>query len=613
MTVIVTPETPISGTLAFIDSVDGTLILAGGNFNHAVFDGGDDASSNDGSVDTVIFQEQTTTTAINQFINFETIKIVGGEVTWNGPITVDTASLDNGFFIMNAGHFIAPSSFDLTGNFNIESDSVFDASAGGANITGTVTNAGTINMAGSTVGDELKITGDYLGNGTLLVDSRWDDPDIQQTDHMIITGAADGMTTVAVPGGIIGDVTLGDAPKNGQWLTPVVSVEGTDLNQSHTFTGTAETTNAGQAQLVQRDDPNGGSNYYWVLAAQNPGTDPIPPGPDPVPIYTPGTPGYVQMSRIDREMGLEQLGKLHERRGDFRQVPRDQSANPIWGRLNITDQQEQGDKRFGYDTQTSFLQFGADLRARSDEAGNRLHQGVMVTYSRGDHDFYDKYRAENGVVSDRKHVGTGTTDMYSLGAYSTWYSANGTYLDLVGNLSGIHNTYDSASGSASQNGYGLGVSVAVGHPWQLGRSAWQIEPQAQLSYQYVHLNDFDDDVRTIDDQSGGTLRGRLGARLAYNNDNGEQRTHTFYVTANVLHDFTGNKSEARIGRDELRETYQRTWGELGVGAQFPLGKSAYLYGDVRYARAFSGGTDVYQGDDTARESTSGRVGVRFIW
>ncbi|MFV0284493.1 MAG: autotransporter domain-containing protein, partial [Castellaniella sp.] len=181
------------------------------------------------------------------------------------------------------------------------------------------------------------------------------------------------------------------------------------------------------------------------------------------------------------------------------------------------------------------------------------------------------------------------------------------------NLSGIHNTYDSGSGSASQNGYGLGVSVEVGRPWRLGDSHWKIEPQAQLSYQYVHLNDFDDDVSTIDDQSGGTLRGLLGARLAYNNDNGEQRTHTFYVTANVLHDFTGNKSEASLGRDDLRETYRRTWGELGVGAQFPLGKSAYLYGDVRYARAFSGGTDVYRGSDTARESIRGRVGVRFMW
>ncbi|MFV0284492.1 MAG: autotransporter outer membrane beta-barrel domain-containing protein, partial [Castellaniella sp.] len=413
-------------------------------------------------------------------------------------------------------------------------------------------NASILSMSDGKIGDILTIDGNYTGDeARLLVDSNWNDPDDQHNDLMIITGTADGKTTVSAPHGIIGDVTLSETPKNGQWLAPVVTVQGTDLNKSGTFVGAAETTNAGQAQLVQRDSADG-SSYYWTLAAKTPNPDPDPtpdpdPKPDPIPIYTPGTSGYVQMSRIDRETGLEQLGKLHERVSE--QQTGDSNASgatanndphPVWGRLNVTDLKEQGEDRFGYATKDSFIQFGTDLRVRTDEERNHQHLGVMVTYSRGDHDFYDRYRAENGVVTDRKHVGTGTTDMYSLGAYSTWYSANGAYLDLVGNLSGIHNTYDSGSGSASQNGYGLGVSVEVGHPWQLGRSAWQIEPQAQLSYQYVHLNDFDDDVRTIDDQSGGTLRGRLGARLAYNNDNGEQRTHTFYVTANVLHDFTGN-------------------------------------------------------------------------
>src|SRR5699024_3371073 len=147
------------------------------------------------------------------------------------------------------------------------------------------------------------------------------------------------------------------------------------------------------------------------------------------------------------------------------------------------------------------------------------------------------------------------------GAYSTWYRSNGTYFSLLGNLSWLHNKYDSSSGEVSQDGYGIGLSAEVGRPWRIGDSHWQIEPQAQLTYQYVNLDDFEDDVHRIDGQSDGTLRGRAGLRLAWNDDNGNQRTRTFYLTANVLHDFSGDESEADIGNGHVAEDYASTWGE----------------------------------------------------
>lgn len=508
-----------------------------------------------------------------------------------------------------------------------------------------------INLSDGKVGDVLTINGNYTGtDAQLLVDSIWNDPDTQQNDLLIIEGDAGGSTTVSVPGGIIGDVTQSDVPKNGgEWLSPVVTVQGTDIAGPNTFTGTAETTNAGQAQLVKKDN-----SYFWTLQAcpegttpengqciaptppepepePNPQPEPKPePEPKPTPILTPGTSGYVQMSRINREMGLAQLGTLHKRVGeqqtwawdecgtecaDYRQrADAGKRPSPIWGRMHLGNLKEQGKERFGYKSDSGFIQFGADVNVKTDEERNHRHIGVMATYSHGEHDFYDKNRAENGVVSANKHTGSGTTDMLSLGGYSTWYSVNGTYVDLVGNVSFIHNKYESTSGNASQNGYGLGASVEVGRPWQLGNSNWQIEPQAQLSYQYVHLKGFNDDVRNIDAQNDGTLRARLGARLAWNNDNGKQHTSTFYVTANVLHDLTGSRSKASVGKDKLSERYARTWSELGVGAQLALGKSTYLYGDVSYERSLGGySNQVYRGTDTAREGFSGRIGLRYTW
>ena len=62
------------------------------------------------------------------------------------------------------------------------------------------------------------------------------------------------------------------------------------------------------------------------------------------------------------------------------------------------------------------------------------------------------------------------------------------------------------------------------------------------------------------------------------------------------------------------ERYARTWGELGVGAQLPLGKTAYLYGDVSYELALGGYTnEIYRGSGVSREGYSGRIGIRYIW
>src|SRR5699024_10094723 len=126
--------------------------------------------------------------------------------------------------------------------------------------------------------------------------------------------------------------------------------------------------------------------------------------------------------------------------------------------------------------------------------------------------------------------------------------------------------------------------------------------------------DFDDDVRNIDGQSDGTLRGRLGLRLAWNNDNGNQRTNTFYLTANVLHDFTGDGSAADIGNDHITEDYAGTWGVRDVGGEFAIRDAAYVYGDVRYQHSIDGDRNtVYRSSGTPRESYSARVGIRLLF
>ena len=582
-----------------------TLTVSSTQYNGSqMLDGGDDTSVADGQIDTLNLNGVTATTNGSTIINWEVIKLnQGTKLTLDGTLTTGSGT-------------------DAAGNpmgLAIDSSSTL-ATGSTATVTGDVANAGTIDLHTHNTNpvNSLTINGNYTGKSgsKLLVDSTWNNANSLTTDSLAINGSASGSTTVSVPGGIFGDVTQAEQAKVSD--KPVVTVS--NPHAETVFTGSAPTSNAGEAQLLKV-----GNNYHWTLLAKARPTDPTPT----IPIYDEPTSAYVQMPLVNKEMGFAQMGKLHERVGeqqtwawddcgtrckqyqDFKD--KDQKKYPVWGRINGEYLKMQGDNRFALRSKSGFVQFGVDIDNQVNlQDGSRRHNGAMLTYGWGSTDYFDRDRVQNGVVVSDKYTGKAETDMLSLGGYSTWYARNGTYLDLVGNLSWLHNKYRSRDGiKASQNGYGLGLSAEVGRPWRIGESQWQIEPQAQLSYQRIHLNSFNDGVRNVGGQSMDGLRGRIGARLAWNAQGDELRTKSFYLTANLLHDFKGSNASATMGRETVQESYGRTWGEVGLGAQTALSKATYLYGDVRYQRSLDGNKGALGG--AQREGYHGRIGVRHTW
>lgn len=99
------------------------------------------------------------------------------------------------------------------------------------------------------------------------------------------------------------------------------------------------------------------------------------------------------------------------------------------------------------------------------------------------------------------------------------------------------------------------------------------------------------------------LRGRIGIRLAYNKEGALQRTNTLYAIGNIWHNFSSTKP-VQIGRDTVREKYNRTWAELGLGAQTPIGKQSYLYIDARYEHSLS---------KERRMGYRGTIGFNYHW
>lgn len=514
-----------------------------------------------------------------------------------------------------------------------------------------LTNAGTLDLrsAATPQANVLNVNGNYTGiaGSKLITEATWDNGNSLQTDALKISGTAQGATAVLVAGGLLGNVTKDTQAK----ISNVAVVE---VNQAHAdtvFTGTTPTLNGGEAQMVKK-----GNNYYWTLEAlpppppppapaptpsQSPTPAPTPPAPPPITPHP--VPGYVMTQQANLEMGLGQLGKLHERVGEQQtwawddcgqrcdQYQSAKDANkkiyPLWGRLNADYLKLQGDNRYGMKSSTGFAQFGSDVNvSKNAKDESRRHTGVMFSYGWGSNTFYDQNRSVNGFISPDKFTGKSSTDMLSLGGYSTWYADNGSYVDLVGQVSYLHNKYSSRTGvSATQNGWGLGASVEMGRPWQLGDSRWQIEPQAQLSYQMVRLNDIDDGTYRVTGMNNDALRGRIGARLAWNDRYKDQkRTKTFYVTANLLRDLTGGDSSANVTSNQASagnpstsygESYGKTWGELGVGTQWAFNKSTYMFVDVRYQRSLgrSNGALGSVLGSAQREGYNGRIGVRHGW
>ena len=526
----------------------------------------------------------------------------------------DTATISNGAVINGAFDDAGNNNYILSGN--------------------VVSNGGVINLDNAThakYNDVLTINGNYTGsNGALVkMNTLWNAPG--DTEITVVEGGADSESDVLhITGTADGTTTVNPIASNGtnyvldgsvQQLTkiintvPVIIVDTT--NAAGTFVGTAQTTGATEVQLTSRIAANGGREYYWTMAAM-PIVDPVDPV-DPVtptPIYNPSVPGYVETPRVDMELGYATLRTLHERRGENQTLAWDECGDcgleakgQVWARIFGSHLEQDGKTRFGMDTDTYGIQAGYDFTVkRNDKDGHRL-TGLYFAYGRANTDFSDKYRAVNGIISDDKYTGNGKTDAYSLGITNTYYKSNGTYIDLVGQASFLQNKYDSRSNvTANNNGFGLILSAEVGRPYAIndhtpGETGWLIEPQAQLIYQYLKLDKFSDGTRNIDQNSQSGLRGRIGFRIARNSEAKNYQTNTFYGVANVWHDFL-NPKEVNIGQDGLKETYASTWGEIGLGVQFPLAKELYLYSDARYERSF-GGAD--------RDGYRGTLGLKYTW
>ena len=472
---------------------------------------------------------------------------------------------------------------------------------------GTLTNdGGIINLANKKYSDQLSIWGNYTGknNAQIKMNTLWnkggDENGKNSESDIVVIGGSAGGTTRVIPVSVNGKENLIDGSvekvaKEINTVTVVKVLEDVDKSAG-AFVGKARTTGAGEVQLTSKIGEDGYRNFYWTLnvtnadgSSSNIESNPesnssnqegaINEKPEFIPIFAAVTPAYVNISKVNRDLGYTTIATLHERRGE-NDIKSSNTAQ-AWARVIGKKTKDYGKNRFSFESDIYGVQAGYDFSVKTDKSGKR-NTGVYFSNLTASTDFFDKYRAENGMIVADKYTGKVKTRDFSLGVTTTKYYSNGLYLDLVGQVSFIKNKFNSRSDvQAKQNGKAIVLSAETGRTHKITEN-FTLEPQVQLIYQNLKLKDFSDGLREVHYGSDSAFRGRIGLRGTFNKDKATESV-LFYTLANIWHDFNGN-IKANIGEDRVEEKYAKNMGEIGLGIQIPVTKTAYVYSDVRYEK-----------------------------
>lgn len=478
----------------------------------------------------------------------------------------------------------------------------------GSSVLNSLNNAGLVAFAAPigpptlTGSYKTLTTRSYVGNGGTIALNTYLGADASPTDRLIVNGGAASGTT----GLKITNTAGTGAQTTGDGIPVVVTANGgTTIASAFHLAGPVQA-GAYEYRLYRGGQSDANGWYLRSRLDQADSGDNHNNGNGGAIAYRPSVSGYAMMPQLNADYGFSTLGKLHERVGDIYNVEKQQAGNRdgVWGRIG-GQSLDANAGRFAADERTFFAQFGKDwtLDQAPNGAGS-THAGVTASIGVSNASFSDMARADTQNLS----TSTGSVEMHaqSVGGYWTRYLPDGTYFDSIGQVTHYGNRYrDSYSNEASQNGFGIALSQEVGKLFAIGGMPIAIEPQAQLMYQYLKLNGFNDNVSAVSGTTTNALRGRVGVRIFRPNlqSNAGGGAATPYFTADVLHDFL-SPGQTVVGSTPFATRLGRTWYELGVGVTASFDKSGELYANAKIARNIGG---------DYRRGIVGQVGYRYSW
>ena len=324
-----------------------------------------------------------------------------------------------------------------------------------------------------------------------------------------------------------------------------------------------------------------GKNWYITLTEEEkpepePEPEPTPgPKPEPTPEPKPSEAFKVieDVQYANYALGTE-LDRLNKRMGEARYV--DGKDHGIWARIKRTRQGIDN----AFENNYTMYQVGNTARIHDKNDQGKHYRGVALDYIKG--------------KSNLTRVnGTGDNERVAGSAFDTWLGEKGHYRDIVVRFGRIRNSYDIGNSQGKEmsadyhNNFGS-ISLEYGRKKDM-QKGWYIEPQSQLQVARIGSASYHTKQGIFNHQDAITsIIGRLGFRLGYEN---AAKTRNYYFKADVMHEFDGDRAITASDKYgySLRKDYdgQRTWGDVGVGADIKTGKDSYFWLDLE--RSFGSG------------------------
>ena len=514
-----------------------------------------------------------------------TLTLTNAGNTYTGATDVAQGTLQAG----------AVNSFSSTSAHSVASGAVLDLAGFSQTLAG-LNNSGTVKLSsnnGAAPGTVLKVTGAYVGNNGKLGLSTVLGADGSATDKLLFSGTsavASGNTTVHITNaGGLGAQTTGNGIQ-------VIGTENGASLQSGSFTLAGGHIDAGAYEYRLTQTAQGAS-----LHSTNTQVDPT----TPTTAYRSEVPLLSALPAQLRQADIAMLGDLRKRMGDDGAGAASSSDaggdRHVWGRFLRTDPKisQQGTVSPESSGYLSGFQAGVDLYADND-----LNVGVYLGQLDGD-------MRVSGFASgvQRNHVGFNDLTSRYLGVYGGWQDGSGRYVSAV--LQGADYRSDlRVAGNATQartKGGGLLASLEIGQSVALG-SNWQIEPQAQVTYRTLDIDDTALSLATVKNQADNDWTLRLGARLK----------GSFATAAGVVQPYgrinvykaSGTDDVASFaapaGVTDITAKGGYTSSELAAGASLQISPRTGIYGELGKLWANSGDSRVGSGVQAS-------LGVQVQW
>lgn len=521
-----------------------------------------------------------------------TLVLLGDAALANAGISY-TGTTDVAQGTLRAG---AANTFSHASQHTVASGATLDLAGFDQTVAG-LNNSGTVNLRGSTPGTTLKLTGPYVGNNGNLLVSTVLGADGSPSDRLLLSGpaaVASGNTLIQVSNaGGLGALT-------GAHGIGVIATENGASLQPEAFSLAGGHVDAGAYEYRLEQNAQGASLHSRLIGG---GPDPVLP-PEEVITYRNEVPLLSALPAQLRQSDMAMLGDLHKRMGDElgsnAAVAANDTGRRVWGRVLHTEPsiRQQGTVSPQSDSNMTGFQAGLDLYTDP-----RFKLGFYVGQLEGN-------MHVRGFASgvQNKYVGFNSVRSRYLGMYGTWQDASGLYADGVLQKTEHRSDLRSLDGaSARTKGDGWTASLEVGKTVELG-SRWQMEPQAQIIYRSLSLDDTQLRLAQVKNHVDDDWTLRLGVRVkgSFATSAGMLQP---YGRLNLYHS-SGGTNVATFGAPGgssdivAKGSYLST--EIAAGATLHLSKNTSFYGELGAQQAHGGGARVSSGIQAS-------MGVKVRW